>query len=176
MSRLSTEAVLTTAEPELKRPAFVVRPAGGADPDTARRSGPLAVTSSTASPAMTAWSWCWRARQWDTAGTAFGRSPWGAVRGSRHAWGASAQKARRKAAAPQRRDPRLNPGRLRRVTLAAFPPQLLASVLAVHGWGRQARRAEGAPLKVVEKVVTTWRWRMSVALADVRSVLRLGPC
>jgi len=60
-----------------------------------------------------------------------------------------------KAAAPQRRDPRVNPGRLRRVTLAAHPSRLLAPVLAVHGQGRQAWRAAGAPLKpFVEKVVT----------------------
>jgi hypothetical protein len=43
--------------------------------------------------------------------------------------------------------PRVNLGRLRRVTLAAHPSRLLASVLVVHGRGRQARRAGGAPLK-----------------------------
>jgi len=49
----------------------------------------------------------------------------------------------------------VNPGRLRRVALAALPPRLLASALALHGLGRQAWRAEGAPLKLfVEKVVT----------------------
>jgi hypothetical protein len=42
----------------------------------------------------------------------------------------------------------VNRGRLRRVTLAALPSQLLAPVLADHGWGCQARRAEGAPLKL----------------------------
>ena len=40
----------------------------------------------------------------------------------------------------------MNPGRLRRVALAALPPRLLASALALHGLGRQAWRAEGAPL------------------------------
>ena len=44
--------------------------------------------------------------------------------------------------------PRVNPGRLRRVTLAAHPSHLLAPVLTVHGRGRQARRAGGAPLKL----------------------------
>ena len=48
--------------------------------------------------------------------------------------------------------PRLNPGRLRRVTLAAHASTLLAPVLAVHGRGRQARRAEGAPLKPWRKL------------------------
>ena len=70
----------------------------------------------------------------------------GAVRGSRRAVGLASE-GRGEAAAPQRRDPRLNLGRLRRVTLAALPPRLLAPVLAVHGLGRQAWRAEGAPLK-----------------------------
>ena len=34
----------------------------------------------------------------------------------------------------------MNPGRLRRATLAALPSRLLAPVLAIHGLGRQARR------------------------------------
>jgi hypothetical protein len=42
------------------------------------------------------------------------------VRGSRRAWWASAQRARRKAAARNGESPRVNPGRLRRVTLAAL--------------------------------------------------------
>ena len=41
--------------------------AGGASPDNARRSGPLAVTSSPGDrrtgATLTAWPWCWRARQ-----------------------------------------------------------------------------------------------------------------
>jgi len=48
----------------------------------------------------------------------------------------------------------VNPGRLRRVALAALPPRLLASALALHGLGRQAWRAEGAPLMTVKKVLT----------------------
>jgi hypothetical protein len=64
-----------------------------------------------------------------------------------------------KAAAPQRRDPRLNPGRLRRVTLAAHSLRLLAPVRAVHGLGGQARRAEGAPLMIVKKILTASVWR-----------------
>ena len=55
-----------------------------------------------------------------------------------------ASEGRGEAAAPQRRNPRVNPGGLRRVTLAA---RLLAPVLAAHGRARQARRAEGAPGK-----------------------------
>ena len=45
----------------------------------------------------------------------------GALRGSRRAVGLASE-GRGEAAAPQRRDPRLNPGRLRRVTLAALSP------------------------------------------------------
>src|SRR5438045_681420 len=52
--------------------------AGGTGPDNARRSGPVAVDilPATGAPAamLTAWPWCWRARQRDTAGTAGGRS------------------------------------------------------------------------------------------------------
>src|SRR6516164_6198014 len=47
---------------------------------------------------------------------------------------------------PATAGPRVNPGRLRRVALAALPPRLLASALALHGLGGQAWRAEGAPL------------------------------
>jgi hypothetical protein len=54
--------------------------AGGANPDNARRSGPVAVTFLPAIGApgarLTAWSCCWRARhRGGTAGTAGGRSP-----------------------------------------------------------------------------------------------------
>src|SRR6185369_14785409 len=93
---------------------------------------------------VTAWSWCWRARQRDTAGTAGGRSP-----GMPCAAAAAAKLPPRNGETP-----RLNPGRLRRVTLAAHPSRLLAPVLAVHGRGRQARRAEGAPLMIVKKILT----------------------
>ena len=112
--------------------------AGGADPDNARRSGPVAVTSSGDRRSR---------REGDglavvLAGAAAGyggdrRRPvtGGAVRGSRRAVGLASE-GRGEAAAPQRRDPRLNPCRLRRFTLAAHSPQLLASVLAVYGRGR----------------------------------------
>ena len=36
---------------------------------------------------LTAWSWCWRARQWDTAGNHRRPVTGGAVRGSRRAVG-----------------------------------------------------------------------------------------
>jgi hypothetical protein len=52
--------------------------AGGASPDNARRSGPMSVTTPATGAlgaTLTAWPWCWRARQRDTAGTAGGRSP-----------------------------------------------------------------------------------------------------
>ena len=78
------------------------------------------------------------------------------VRGSSPRPEGSRPKDAAKAAAPQRRDPRVNPSRLRRVTLAA----LSLSAARTRSWlfngqGRQARRAGGAPLKpFVEKVVT----------------------
>src|SRR6516165_5030928 len=110
--------------------------AGGASPDNARRSGPPAVTS----------SWL-LARLVDgrrpgrgaggrgsgvTAGTAGGRSPGPRCAAGRRAVGLASE-GRGEAAAPQRRDPRVNPGRLRRVSLAAHSPRLLASVLAALG-------------------------------------------
>ena len=58
---------------------------------------------------------------------------------------------------------RVNPGRLRRVTLAALSPRLLAPALAVHGRSRQARRAEGAPLKNPVEIVVTSPTRSSTA-------------
>ena len=70
----------------------------------------------------------------------------GAMRGSRRAVGLASE-GRGESCRPQRRDPRVNPDRLRRVTLAVLPSRLLTLVLAVHGHGRQAWRAGGAPLK-----------------------------
>jgi hypothetical protein len=123
--------------------------AGGASPDNARRSAPGdcdIITGDRRIRRNADGLAVVLARQRDTAGTAGGRSPRMpcAAAARRRTCG---RRTRRKAAAPQRRDPRVNLGRLRRVTLAVLPSQLLASVLAVHGRGRQARRAEGAPLK-----------------------------
>jgi hypothetical protein len=70
----------------------------------------------------------------------------GAVRGSRRAVGLASE-GRGESCRPATARPRVNLSRLRRVTLAAHSPRLLVPVLAAHGWGRQARRAEGAPLK-----------------------------
>ena len=57
---------------------------------------------------------------------------------------------------PLRNDesPRLIPGRLRRVTLAAHPSRLLAPVLAVHGRGPSCLARRRCALEAVEKVVT----------------------
>jgi hypothetical protein len=69
-----------------------------------------------------------------------------------------------KAAAPRRRDPRVEP----RPTTAGHPgrsfPRLLAPVLAAHGQSRQAWRAEGAPLMTVKKILTATPLRAAVCL------------
>ena len=104
--------------------------AGGADPDNARRSVP-----------------CWwpsrrrrnsheprgRARhRADTAGTARGRSPGWLGRGSSARRRASARRARRKLPHHPTAHPRSDPGRLRRVTLAAHLPNWPRPLLAVQ--------------------------------------------
>ena len=95
-------------------------------------------------------------RRWPVTG--------GAVRGSRRAVGLASE-GRGEAAAPQRRDPRLNRGRLRRVTLAAIPSTARARPRCSRpGLPGPARRR--CALEVVEKVVTAWRgmvWRGMVA-------------
>ena len=75
------------------------------------------------------------------------------MRGSRRAVGLASE-GRGEAAARNGETPRVNLGRLRRVTLAAHPLTLLASVLVAPGLGRQARRAGGAPLMIVKKILT----------------------
>jgi hypothetical protein len=70
-----------------------------------------------------------------------------AVRGSSPRRRACVRRTRRKLPPRNGETPWVNPGRLQRVTLAAHPSRLPAPVLAVHGRGRQARRAGGAPLK-----------------------------
>jgi hypothetical protein len=64
-----------------------------------------------------------------------------AERGSRRGRRTRVRRTRRELPPANGEVPRVNLGRLRRVTLAAFPSQLLAPVLAVHG---QAVR-RGAP-------------------------------
>jgi hypothetical protein len=128
--------------------------AGGADPDNARRSDPGAVTFSRR-----------QAHRRDTdglaavlAGAAAGyggdrRRPvtGAAVRGSRRAVGLASE-GPSESCRPATARPRVNLGRLWRVTLAAHSSRLLAPGRAVHGGGRQARRAEGAPLKPYRKL------------------------
>ena len=125
--------------------------AGGAEPDNARRSGPG--DCDTLHGDRRSW------RDADglavvlaDAAAGYGRGPQAAGHRGRRA----RQSPRRRLASEGRGDscrpatarPRLNPGRPRRVTPAALPSRLLAPVLAVHGRGRQARRAGGAPLNV----------------------------
>jgi hypothetical protein len=72
----------------------------------------------------------------------------GAVRGSRRAWWASAQRARRKAGAPQRRVPQVEPRPLTAGHPGRSCPSLLASASLFTAFGPPARRAGGAPLKL----------------------------
>ena len=132
--------------------------AGGADPDNARRSVPVPVTF----PASAQLTWGWRPgprgrarHRADTASTARGRSP-----------GPPGAAARRAAGLPpEGRDEscRTAHGASPALTSAAhggppwplISPRLAAPVSRGSCPGRQARRAEGAPLKLsVEKVVT----------------------
>jgi hypothetical protein len=76
----------------------------------------------------------------------------GAVRGSRRAVGLASE-GRGEAAAPQRRDPQVEP----RPSTAghpgrSFPHNCSRSILAAYGRGRQARRAEGAPLMLARSL------------------------
>ena len=109
-------------------------PAGG-ERANARRSGSAAVTSSgllALGARVTAWSCCWRPRhRGGTAGTAGGRSPGSRARPP-----------------PATALPRVNLSRLRRVTPGrSFLSRSLAPVPRRSPPGRQAWRAEGAPLK-----------------------------
>ena len=62
-----------------------------------------------------------------------------------------ASEGRRESCRPATARPRVSPGRLWRVTLAAHPSRLLAPIVAVYGRGRQVWRAEGASLKPSRK-------------------------
>ena len=129
--------------------------AGGASPDNARRSGPLAATSSRLLAR--------RARGRRRGGGAGGRGS-GIRRGPQAAGhrGVPCAAARRAVGlASEGRGEKLpprngeTPGEPRPPTAGhpgRFSPRLLAPVLAVRGRGRQARRAEGAPLKPYRKL------------------------
>ena len=138
--------------------------AGGASPDNARRTGPQAVTCS--------WLTLHLARASRPGRGAGGRGS-GIRRGPQaagHRGCRARQSPRRRACVRRTRrelppsngeTPRLNSGRLRRVTLAALSSRRLAPVPAVHDRGRQAWRAEGAPLMIVKKILTASVWRPS---------------
>jgi hypothetical protein len=68
----------------------------------------------------------------------------GAVRGSRRAVGLASE-GRGESCRPATARPRVNPGHLRRITLAALPSQLLAPVLAAHGQTRRPGAPEARP-------------------------------
>jgi len=83
-----------------------------------------------------------------------------AVRGPPPRRGTRVRRTRRKRPAPRRRDPRLNLSRIRRVPVRSFPLGCSRPSSLFTARSRQARRAEGAPLKpFVEKVVTARRGR-----------------
>jgi hypothetical protein len=104
-------------------------------------------TSSGASGAtLTAWPWCWRARQRDTAGTAAAGH-----RGMPCAAADAAMGSRPKDAAkscrPATASPQVEPWPLTAAHSGrSFPLNCSCPLSLLHGLGRQARRAEGAPL------------------------------
>ena len=77
-------------------------------------------------------------------------------RGSSARRRASARRARRKLPHRQRCVPRSGPGRLRRATFGVhLSLRLAAPAFRASRPGCQARRAEGAPLMIVKKILTT---------------------
>jgi hypothetical protein len=84
---------------------------------------------------------------------------------------ASVRRTRRKAAAPQRRVPRVNLDRQRRVTLAAHSLSTARARPCRSRLGRQARRAEGAPLRSRVKVGASLGALGAETMAIVRSEL-----
>jgi hypothetical protein len=119
----------------------------------------ILTTPGASGAASSAWPWCWRARQRDTAGTAGGRSP-GVPCGAADAPGGLPPKGRGGKLPPRNGEtPRLNHGRLRRVTVAALSRRLLAPVLAVHGRGRQGPARRRCALEAVRIVVTAGKAR-----------------
>jgi len=97
---------------------------------------------------LTAWPWCWRARQQDTARTAGGQSPGCRARQPPRLVGFR-PKGATKSCRPAMARPWVNLGRLRRVTLAALPSQLLAPVLADRGWGPSGSARRRCALEAV---------------------------
>ena len=94
----------------------------------------------------------------------------GAVRGSRRAVGLASE-GRGESCRPATARPRVNPSRLRRVTLAAHPSRLLAPVLAVHGLRPSGPARRRCALEVVKRVVTTLHdSRCPIAVARARSL------
>ena len=132
----------------LEEPARIMRgvPPGRCDIFTA--IGTLDAT-------LTAWPCCWRARPRDTAGTASGRSPGPRCAAARRAVG-PASEGRGESCRPATARPGVNPGRPRRVTLAALSSRLFVPVRCSRpGAVGSARRR--CALETVEKLVTAWR-------------------
>ena len=117
------------------------------------------------------WPWCWRARQRDTAGTAAAGHR-AAVRGSRRAVGLASEgrgESCRPATASPQGEPwpptAGHPGR-------SFPLDCSRPVMAAHGEGRRARRAEGAPLTPRE-LRHSFVSLMSEAVVPIERIARL---
>ena len=133
--------------------------AGGASPDNARRSGPVVVTSSRRSAHLA--RACRPGRGAGERGSGIRRGPQRPVTGCRARQPprrrTCGRRTRREAAAPQRRVPGVNPGRLRRVTLAAHS----LSTARVHPRcsrpGRSGLARRRCALEAVEKLVTALR-------------------
>ena len=133
--------------------------AGGASPDNARRSGPVAVTSSRRSAHLA--RCCRPGRGAGGRGSGIRRGPQAAGHRGRRARQPPRRRARvrrtRRSCRPATARPRVNPGRLRRVTLAAF------SLSTARARPRCSRPGPSGParrrcaLEAVEKVVTAPR-------------------
>jgi len=122
----------------------------GADPDNARRSGPRRCDILPATGAigvtLTAWPWCWRARQQDTAGPQAAGHLGCRARPAAASVGPTSE-GRERSGPPRDGESPVEPQPVRRVTLAALSLDCSRPIRRFSRPGRQARRAEGAPLK-----------------------------